>query len=1291
MREVSVYPRRGDGRAAGAEQARTAGETARRAGAGAGAGAGASGRVRMVDTSSPTSSRGGGGGGGGDGPADRGLGGGYISRLEVENFKSYKGKHVVGPFQRFTAVVGPNGSGKSNIMDAISFVLGVRSNYLRGAALRDLVYNQGADKENDRRGGRNGADRLRASVALVFVHTDGDGETGRETTFTRSVLPNGSGEYRVDGRVVREDAYQEELRAIGVLVKARNFLVFQGDVENVASRSPAELTQLFEQVSGSAELRQSYEELYDRKKEADEKVSLMFSRKKTIVSDKRQAKEQKDEAERHLKMQRSLKEQRTEHLLWQLFLIDADAAAAEEEADEVKAALAACAREQKAAEDDVGGRKKAKAKSRKESMVLDSKIAKKKKQIDSKKPKIEQLKQQIGRIDKRARAGAATLEKREREREQQLAVTAQLERDLESIRAAQEALDAELRAGADRGGSVPVSDELMAEYRERKDEHNVQVAQVRQELRGIEQAASADREQLESVRENVAQLDEEVAKADRGAEKLREDAEGLAARLEEETQELGRARARSGDLAARDRQQRAQIRVLEERLDGAEARLAEARSLRKENERERKMKDAVENLKKLFPGVRGQMTDLVRIPQRKYNLAVTMVMGKNMDAVVVDDEKTAKECIQYLKDQRIGSLCFIPLQSIRVKPLNEQYRDLGGTAKLLIDVIAYDRSIENAILHACQSTVVCDAAAEAKSVAYGGQSRVKTVSARDGTVFDKSGLISGGVSQRMEARASRWDDEAVGKLREEQQELENSIRDLKAADLNAELSHENQRVVECEQKVRYLAADLKTAEANAEAVRGKRESLGAEKAKLLPRVEALEAAIAESAEKVRALNAEIDAAADQIFANFCGRAGVANIRAFEEREHGEEERVSKQRLDFHAQTSRIESQLEFEKKRDTGRPVRAARELIEKDEKEAARLRKQYDAQREGLTAEQDQLASMEEELEKMLHLDKDDEKARSELASQIQKLNKEGGKLKRQLNQLEGQLESLRQNQEDIIQTAELEEIEMPTEEDDDGDAGARFDFSALSSRYRRATSEKDRERLEAEFNESYEVAQAQLAKSAPNMKALDQFESIKKKESDYIDELEREKENMKAVTAEFVRVRQERYNLFMDAFETISAAIDKIYKDLTRSESNSLGGTAYLSLEDQDDPFLHGIKFTAMPPSKRFREMDQLSGGEKTVAALALLFAIHKFRPSPFFVLDEVDAALDNANVGKVAKYIKERSKEEQRESSCQSIVISLKDNFFDKADSLVGVYRDISESTSKSLTFDLTAYAA
>ncbi|KAG9622520.1 cohesin complex subunit Psm1, partial [Aureobasidium melanogenum] len=167
---------------------------------------------------------------------------------------------------------------------------------------------------------------------------------------------------------------------------------------------------------------------------------------------------------------------------------------------------------------------------------------------------------------------------------------------------------------------------------------------------------------------------------------------------------------------------------------------------------------------------------------------------------------------------------------------------------------------------------------------------------------------------------------------------------------------------------------------------------------------------------------------------------------------------------------------------------------------------------------------------------------------------------------------------------------------------------------------------------------------------------------------------------------IRDLRSELFNKAYEHISGQIDQVYKELTRTASFPLGGQAYLDLEDTDEPYLSGIKYHAMPPLKRFRDMEHLSGGEKTMAALALLFAIHTYAPSPFFVLDEVDAALDNANTARLANYVKEHAG-----PGMQFVVISLKTGLFQNSETLVGVMRDQTVNSSRTLTMDLRKYQA
>ena len=264
--------------------------------------------------------------------------------------------------------------------------------------------------------------------------------------------------------------------------------------------------------------------------------------------------------------------------------------------------------------------------------------------------------------------------------------------------------------------------------------------------------------------------------------------------------------------------------------------------------------------------------------------------------------------------------------------------------------------------------------------------------------------------------------------------------------------------------------------------------------------------------------------------------------------------------------------------------------------------------------------------------------------------------------------LERLQEKQQDLLNTSQENDDETPN----------LPDFSTLPEDALDIQDEKEYSMMLGQYDERIMKLTHDIEQMQPNMKALERYDEIQQRIVKEEAELEEMKAKSNQAANEFERIKTARYERFMEAFTHVSNSIDTVYKKLTKSVKHTLGGTAYLSLDNTQEPYLHGIRYNVMPPMKRFRPMEHLSGGEKTVAALALLFAIHSYSPSPFFVLDEVDAALDNVNVNKVSTFI------QQCEFQC--VVISLKDIFYEKADALVGICKDIQTQQSKSYTLNL-----
>lgn len=252
------------------------------------------------------------------------------------------------------------------------------------------------------------------------------------------------------------------------------------------------------------------------------------------------------------------------------------------------------------------------------------------------------------------------------------------------------------------------------------------------------------------------------------------------------------------------------------------------------------------------------------------------------------------------------------------------------------------------------------------------------------------------------------------------------------------------------------------------------------------------------------------------------------------------------------------------------------------------------------------------------------------------------------------------------------------------DGIFGSRrlqIDYSKLSRNVLDLNSNEAIKKMNDTLQKELQSKQDTLERiQTPNMKAMQKLESVSEKIVATNEEFENARRKAKRAKAAFEKVKNQRYEKFKACCDHITEEIDGIYKSLARNEA----AQAYLGPDNPEEPYLEGINYNCVAPGKRFQPMSNLSGGEKTIAALALLFAIHSYQPAPFFVLDEIDAALDNTNIGKVASYIVEKT------TNLQTIVISLKEEFYGHSDALVGITPDVRYIPSLWLIYILIGYS-
>ena len=1291
---------------------------------------------------------------------------GHLSRIELENFKSYKGKQIIGPFKKFTSIIGPNGSGKSNLMDAISFVLGVQSAQLRGSTLRDLVYAYDVQDSKEKRN---------ASVSLVYVlntndegeeeeeedeseERDGDKENSKkkkrqkrgeeegeknEVRFSRTISNSGASDYKIDNKTVTFEEYAEKLKQFGILVKARNFLVFQGDIEAVAQKSPKDLTQLFEQLSGSDELKQAYNDAQLKVKEAEEENAVVFGKKKTLMSQRKQIKEQKDEAEKHIKLVNELKELKTDRAMMKLFHLDEGIKTMQEEKLKIVKSRDAHDEKNEANKVELEEKKKTKAQVAKSALVAEKKMSKLREELSKATPKMVKSNESLQRNKKKLQLLQTNLEKTKEDKDSRSQDVTKLEKQLEEVNDAERLYDADQLKKAEKRSKVELSDAQREEFNQKRAEAGSKTFKFKRERDAAENRANVDKGTLERLEGKIAQLEKRKSF-------LKENEKSQKARLKEvgEKVKLAESDFKAQDakikiLADEKRSTRAKAEHYQTQIDALTEKLRSAKALRKENEREMKATEAIASMRSLFAGCRGRVTDLIKVSNKKYELAVITALGRSADAVVVDDRESAKECIQYLKDQRVPAMEFIPLKDIKtMSENNERLRELGGTAKLVIDVVSFDNAYHRAMLHSLGDCVVCDTHAEAKKLAYDKSKKnagalLKVVSL-DGTSIDKAGKLTGGSSQGLTDKANRFTRADIDTWRKEKEKLETEMLKLKSVQqiINEESAVYSQKQRH-ERDLANLKEDYKDVEAKLKRFQDEMTSINDALKPIIPEREATEKSIKEFEAKIVELDAKIHDISDEIYAEFSKRVGIKNIREHEEERETRRKKQAEAKAEFASQRARVVELLDYEKSRDNDSAIKRNEKDIKKCEKEIETLETELEKLNQSTAEMKTQLKELDGELKRA----KDDARSVERELQSLKELNAEANdereRFSRLINAKNNHLDALRGSRLDVLKNASMELLEIPraaqlaagsgsakkkkksssrkrktagdaddeeeedeeVENDDDAmdvdaprseydtDENYAVEYSDLKPELRLAIDQAQRDRLDGEMRDECNERAATLEKLEPNMKALEQYDQILEKEKQQAVEIDNAREKLSACQITFREIAETRGARFRGAFEHVEKRISETYRELTKGSAHPTGGQAFLTLENYDEPFLGGVNFTAMPPSKRYREMEMLSGGEKTIAALALLFAIHSYRASPFFVLDEVDAALDKSNVEKMARFVRSKS---LGKGGTQSIVISLKDNFYDKAESLVGVSRDQREACSKVLTFDLTQFA-
>lgn len=1109
-------------------------------------------------------------------------------------------------------------------MDAISFVLGIKSSHLRSTNLRDLVYrgrvmrtskingdgsaekdgaNKGPDVEDEQEHGEEGERNDPKTAWVMAVYED---DAGEEQHWKRSITSQGVSEYRINDRVVTAQEYNAALEAENILIKARNFLVFQGDVEAIASQSPKDLTRLIEQISGSIEYKAEYERLKAEAEEAAEQQTYQLNRRRGINSEIKQYQEQKREAENYARKAEERDQAIITHILWKLFhfqrLIDESSAEIQRHQDELKEYRRGVEKYEKNLEEA----KKEHARVGRDVVKAEKNITKKEKDIEDLTNSLVPVDEKIDITSKKVERYASRISEIDREREAQAANAKRLEKDLKIVEKAQAQWESEWQKSMSKKGGQ-LSDADLQEYNRLKEEVNKRTSAEQLKLDNLRRQRKTEAETVNSLKSKFESSEWRLKSLESDMQSLIERKSAINEMIETTSNEIDRKKKELNALTS-ERLRVSQMRTeLEEKLQVVLKKLLEADDGKKQNEKELRAKEMISTLKRIFPGVKGRVSDLCKPKQKKYAEAVSTVLGRHFDSIVVDNEKTAKECIQHLRDQRAGQATFIPLETIQVKPFNSNLKGMHRGMRPAIETVDYDDSVSRAISYACGNAIVCDDLATAKYLCYEKGVDAKAVTL-DGTVIHKGGLMTGGHGPGQQ-NAKRWEDSEIENLYKLKDKLLGDLANLpKSHHKGAEEEALQGDLVGLEQRLSYAREEQKALDRNIESKRSEIDFAKRQMDELKPKLLQEQHALEELDEAIKESQESVSNVEDEIYSSFCSRLGYDNIREYEAQQGSLQEEASRKKLEFTTQRSRIENQLSFERQRlqatdDRINNLKAQhqrdRDLIEELKAEQERIRNQLDE----FNAELDIL---KENLERQKDLYAQSADNVAQQRRELQKRSKNVEASLRLISALEGDIQRHSSGRYALLRRCKLENIDIPLTEnsapldqlpidelvqtadpdameiDEDANAtstqapavqdyGIEVDFDSLGETLKEVCSlligltasvltweQSADDRVEEELQERIRSLNSELEKMAPNTRAMERLEHVENKLRSTEKDFEEARKRARKAKEDFEAVMRKRSELFNKAFTHISEQIGPIYRELTRSANYPLGGQA-------------------------------------------------------------------------------------------------------------------------------------
>ncbi len=1182
----------------------------------------------------------------------------YLKALEIQGFKSFPDKTVLNFGEDITAIVGPNGSGKSNISDAIRWVMGEQnSRQLRGAKMEDVIFG-GTEKRNQ---------MGFAQVTLVIDNTEHIFPTREEAevAVTRRYYRSGESEYYINKQSVRLKDVNELFMDTGMGREGYS-IIGQGKIDEILSVKSGERREIFEEAAGISKYRHRKEESERKLERTEENLVRINDKIAELELQVEPLREQAETAKKYLVLRDELRVLEISVWLEQLqnlrtakLKLESDTALAKEECDRAQRALdESYAMGERFAEEMRQNDVEAEA-LRGQVSECDGAAGEEAAAIAVLQTSIDHNNESLRRVEQELTNADMRRGNLQGQIDGQLARIAEIDesaaalgRELDELLAQAQALSESARGAADEAESLRAQEAIAvaeaADGRAALSALQAGLTEAEQRRASVSQELAEAQEKLESSEKEAKQNRRALNDAKEEAQAVQNIIQGHSLRMDSRRQKAESAQAEKLDLTMKVSAQDDRIRLLTEM----------EREYEGFNKAVKTVMQAAE--KNTLRGVHGPVAGLMATKQ-EYAVALETALGAALQNIVVDREEDAKAAIQFLKQRDGGRATFLPLTAVRGDELRENVAEEYGFVGIASRLVRYDARYEGIFKNLLGRTVVMEDLDSGIALARKFRNAFRIVTL-DGQIINRGGSMTGGSVSRSSGVLSRANElerltKAQGALHEKlnnaAQQAEAAQRELQKAEYELQVAKEQQRKAE---------DDVLT-------LQGKQDHYDILLESLRLSCDAMEQELSALERRERDDRARMDET--QAVIDGAERRAADLRRQMQDKLAGQ--------TDLNEQTNQL------------------AQAVSDKKAAQAA-----LNAEKEGVLRSVEDLRRMQEDMVS-------DRTERDALAQQYRQANQQAladmAGRQASLDGINQKAAGLRQQLEELAQAKlrleqQRDQHARDSRQCNDALLGAMQAHSKLQQklessgmeegqileklweRYELSHSDAMEQRIELESVPKATRRIAELnreikALGTPNIGAIEEFDRVNTRYtylSEQRSDVEQAKEDLLGIIDQ---ITQQMTAIFAEQFKLLNESFQETFLELFG------GGKARLELEDESDILNCGIEIKVQPPGKQLKTITLLSGGEKAFVAIALYFAILKVHPTPFCVMDEIEAALDEANVVRYARYMRRIA------GKTQFIVITHRRGTMEEADVLYGVTMQ-EKGVSRILTINLNDMA-